>query len=48
MIQKTKFWAAHVAALKLQATSASEYAAQSCGEVAVLAQAGSHKADAPS
>lgn len=28
MIQKTEFWAAHVAALKLEATSASQYATQ--------------------
>lgn len=28
MIQKTEFWAAHVAALKLEATSSSEYAKQ--------------------
>ena len=28
MIQKTEFWATHVAALKLEATSASQYAKQ--------------------
>jgi|GEM_PF-1480689 transposase-like protein len=28
MIQKTTFWAAHVAALKLEATTASQYAKQ--------------------